>query len=37
VTFTVTNVAGAGLTYNPATNADTDGDSTGTTITISKP
>jgi hypothetical protein len=37
VTFTVTNVAGAGLTYSQAANTDPDGDSTGTTITISKP
>jgi hypothetical protein len=37
VTFTVTNVAGAGLTYSPAANTDPDGDSTGTAITISKP
>ncbi|HEV8232622.1 MAG TPA: lysyl oxidase family protein [Thermoanaerobaculia bacterium] len=37
-TFTVTNVAGAGLTYSQSANTDPDGgDSTGTTITISKP
>lgn len=37
VSFTVTNVAGAGLTYSQAANTDPDGDSTGTTITIFKP
>lgn len=37
VTFTVTNVAGAGLTYNAAANADPDGDSNGTAITIPRP
>ena len=37
VTFTVTNVAGTGLTYNPAANADPDSDSNGTTITIARP
>jgi serine protease AprX len=34
VTFTVTNVAGSGLTYNSATNHDPDGDSNGTAIVI---
>jgi hypothetical protein len=37
VTFTVTNVAGTGLTYNQTANTDPDPDSDGTTITISKP
>jgi hypothetical protein len=37
VTFTVTNVAGAGLTYSETANTDPDGDSTGTAIIISKP
>jgi hypothetical protein len=37
VTFTVTNVAGSGLTYNQAANTDPDGDSTGTAITIPRP
>ena len=37
VTFTVTNVAGSGLTYNQAANTDPDGDSTGTAITVAKP
>jgi lysyl oxidase/fibronectin type III domain protein len=37
VTFTVTNVTGTGLTYNPAANGDTDGDSNGTAITIARP
>ena len=37
VTFTVTNVAGSGLTYNQAANTDPDGDSTGTAITVARP
>jgi hypothetical protein len=37
VTFSVTNVAGVGLTYSQEANTDPDGDSTGTTITIFKP
>jgi serine protease len=37
VTFTVTNVTHATLTYYPAVNSDPDGDSTGTVITIAKP
>jgi hypothetical protein len=37
VTFTVANVTGAGLTYNAAANIDPDGDSTGTSITVSRP
>jgi hypothetical protein len=37
VTFTVTNVAGPGLAYNQTANTDPDGDSSGTTIAISKP
>ena len=36
VTYTVTNVAATGYTYNAAENSDPDGDSTGTVITISK-
>lgn len=35
--FTVTGVTHATLTYDPAANADLDGDSTGTVITIKKP
>lgn len=37
VTFTVTNVTHATLSYNPSANSDPDGDSTGTVITIAKP
>jgi hypothetical protein len=37
VTFTVTNVAGAGFTYAQSTNHDPDGDSTGTTISRARP
>ena len=37
VTFTVTGVAGSGLSYDPAANTDPDGDSTGTAITIARP
>lgn len=37
VTFTVTNVSAAGFAYNPAANADPDGDSNGTTIVVNKP
>ncbi len=36
VEFTVTNVTGT-LTYNPADNTDPDGDSDGTTISITRP
>jgi hypothetical protein len=36
VTFTVTNLAKAGTTYNSSLNHDPDGDSTGTVITITK-
>ena len=36
VTFTVTYVAKAGVTYNPSANSDPDGDSNGTVITITK-
>ena len=35
-TFTVVGVSHASLTYNPAANADPDGDSDGTAITIKK-
>jgi VCBS repeat-containing protein len=37
VTFTVTNVVHATLTYESADNEDPDGDSDGTTITVYKP
>jgi PKD repeat protein/Flp pilus assembly pilin Flp len=36
LTFTMSNVTGS-LTYNSAANADPDGDSTGTAITVAKP
>ena len=36
VTFTVTNLAQSGYTYNPAANQDPDGDSNGTVIVVSK-
>jgi PKD repeat protein len=37
VTFTVANVMHATLTYKPADNHDPDGDSTGTSINVSRP
>jgi hypothetical protein len=37
VTFGVVNVAQATLTYKSADNHDPDGDSNGTSITVSKP
>ncbi len=37
VTFTVSNVSLSGFTYNAAANHDPDGDSNGTSLTISKP
>ncbi len=37
VTFTVTNITHATLTYLPAANTDPDGDSTGTAITVTRP
>ncbi len=37
VTFTVTSVTGAGLTYQSSGNHDPDGDSNGTSITVSRP
>ncbi len=37
VRFTVDDVTYSGLTYEPADNADPDGDSDGTTITVNKP
>jgi hypothetical protein len=37
VTFTVTDVSKAGMTYNPGANHDPDGDSNGTVIVVSKP
>jgi hypothetical protein len=37
VTFTVTNVTQAGLTYVSSANYDPDGDSNGTSIVVSKP
>jgi subtilisin family serine protease len=37
VTFTVSNVSLSGLIYNAAANHDPDGDSNGTSLTISKP
>jgi PKD repeat protein len=36
VTFTVTNVARAGFGYEPAANHDPDGDSNGTTVSVSR-
>lgn len=36
VTFTLTNLAKSGYTYNAAANSDPDGDSNGTAITIAK-
>jgi hypothetical protein len=36
VTFTVTNLASSGFAYAPAANHDPDGDSNGTSITVSK-
>lgn len=37
VTFTVTNITHATLTYIPSANSDPDGDSSGTVITITRP
>jgi hypothetical protein len=37
VVFTVTNVSALGLPYRPTANHDSDGDSTGTRITITAP
>jgi hypothetical protein len=37
VTFTVSNLARSGFTYNPAANGDPEGDSNGTTIVVSRP
>jgi len=37
VTFTVGNVTHATLTYKPADNHDPDGDSTGTSLTVTRP
>jgi hypothetical protein len=37
VVFRVTNVSKAGLTYDAGRNSDPDGDSNGTSITVSKP
>ena len=37
VTWTVEAVSASGLTYAPASNADPDGDSNGTSITVRKP
>jgi len=37
VTFTVTSVAKSGSTYDPVANHESDGDSTGTSITVAKP
>lgn len=37
VTFTVSDVAAGGFTYDAAANADPDGDSNGTAITVLKP
>ena len=37
VTFTVTNLSGAGYTYASSANHDPDGDSDGTSITVLKP
>lgn len=37
VTFTISNISHATLTYDPAANNDPDGDSNGTAITVRKP
>ena len=37
VIFTITNITASGYTYDPGANEDPDGDSNGTTITISSP
>jgi subtilisin family serine protease len=37
VTFTITDVTGANLTYDPSANHDPDTDSNGTSITVNKP
>jgi PKD repeat protein len=37
VSFTVTNVARAAFVYTPAANHDPDGDSSGTTVTVTRP
>ncbi len=37
VTFTVQDVAHPAFVYQPADNADPDGDSDGTSITVSRP
>jgi hypothetical protein len=37
VTFSVSSVTRSGSTYNAGANADSDGDSNGTTITIARP
>jgi hypothetical protein len=37
ITFTVTGVAEAGATYQPAANHDPDGDSDGSSIVIARP
>ena len=37
VTFTVTDVSHASLAYQAADNSDPDGDSDGSSITVSKP
>jgi hypothetical protein len=37
VTLTVTNVALGTFVYQPASNHDPDGDSSGTAITVTKP
>lgn len=36
-TFSATNISASGLSYNAAANSDPDGDSNGTSITVSKP
>jgi hypothetical protein len=37
ITFTVTNLTRSGYTYQSSANHDPDGDSNGTTITVTKP
>jgi PKD repeat protein len=37
VTYTVTDITHASLTYDPGSNTDPDGDSDGTTITVDRP
>jgi hypothetical protein len=36
-TLTVSDISASGFTYNATANADPEGDSTGTVITVAKP